>query len=86
VLTTRDVRASQPLSQLAAFRETTEIKPMLSVGGGAVASFGPHMRFRVDARDYITPFPTQVIEPNPRARLNGALHDLVVLIGISGVF
>ncbi|MDP2995965.1 MAG: hypothetical protein Q8N47_00670 [Bryobacterales bacterium] len=79
-------RAGQPLSQLAAFRETTEIKPMLSVGAGAAASFGSHMRLRVDARDYITPFPTKVIEPNPRARLNGALHDIVVLIGISGVF
>jgi len=79
-------RASQPLSQLAGFREITEIKPMLSVGGGAVASFGPHLRFRLDARDYITPFPNQLIEPNPRAKLNGALHDLVVLIGVSGVF
>jgi len=26
--------------------------------------------FRVDARDYITPFPKQVVEPNPRARLD----------------
>jgi len=79
-------RAGQPLSQLAGYREVTQIKPMLSVGAGASASFGPHMRLRLDARDYITPFPTNVIEPAPRARLNGALHDIVVLIGLSGVF
>jgi hypothetical protein len=79
-------RAAQPLSQLAAFRETREIKPLLSVGGGVAASFGPHIRFRLDARDYITPFPKNVIEPNPGARLNGWLHDFVVLIGVSGVF
>lgn len=79
-------RAAQPLSQLAAFRETSEVKPLLSVGGGVAASCGSHIRFRVDARDYITPFPKNVIEPNPSARMNGWLHDFVVLIGVSGVF
>ena len=79
-------RAGQPLQQLAGFREVNEIKPLLSLGGGVSYSLSRLLRLRVDARDYITPFPKSVIEPNPRARLNGRLHDFIVMVGVSAVF
>jgi hypothetical protein len=37
-------------------------------------------------RDYITPFPSEVLVAVPPARLKGWLHDFVPMVGIGIVF
>lgn len=75
--------AYQPLSQFAYLTKTTEWKPMLSVGGGIRATISPKMSLRVEFRDYMTPFPKNVIAPGRGAAIKGWLHDFVPMVGIS---
>jgi hypothetical protein len=75
--------AFQPLSQFAYLTKTTEWKPLVSVGGGIRATLTPKTSLRVEFRDYITPFPKNVIAPGRGAAINGWLHDFVPMVGIS---
>lgn len=75
--------AYQPLSQFAYLTKTTEWKPLVSVGGGIRAKLAPKISLRVDFRDYITPFPKNVIAPGRAAGIKGWLHDFVPMVGIS---
>jgi hypothetical protein len=76
----------QPLSNVAVFTRVTEVKPLISVGAGVRAKIARNMSLRLDVRDYITPFPTEVLVPVPPARLKGWLHDFVPMVGIGIVF
>ena len=75
--------AFQPLSQFAYFTKTQAVKPMLSVGGGVKFKLSPHMSLRAEVRDFLTPFPKQVITPAPGAKIGRLLHDFVPMVGIS---
>ena len=76
-------RAYQPLSNLALLTKTQEVKGLISVGGGVKAVVSDHVLLRVEFRDYITPFPKEVITPSPGAKISGWLHDLVPMVGIT---
>jgi hypothetical protein len=77
--------AYQPLSQFGYFTKTQAIKPMVSVGGGFTYRLSPHMYLRTEVRDFITPFPTQVLTPAPGVKYGSILQDLVPMVGISYV-
>jgi hypothetical protein len=74
--------ASQPLNQLALLTKTSEVRGMLSVGGGVKINRG-RFGFRIEAHDFITQFPNKVIAPAQGVSIGGWLHDLVVSAGIS---
>jgi hypothetical protein len=76
----------QALDRLAVLSRTDELKPMLSLGGGVRLRIATHAFLRFDFRDYMTPFPREVVTPAPGARLNGWLHDLTPMVGISAFF
>jgi hypothetical protein len=76
----------QPLDRLAVLTRTSELKPLFSLGGGVRFQISRHAFLRFDVRDYMTPFPKEVIAPVPGARLNGWVHDLVPMVGISAFF
>jgi hypothetical protein len=75
--------AFQPLSQFAYLTKTQQVKPMLSVGGGVKFKLAPHMALRAEVRDFLTPFPKDVITPAPGAKVGRMLHNIVPMIGIS---
>lgn len=77
---------SQPLDNLAVLTKTSELKPLVSIGGGVRYQISKHAFLRFDFRDYMTPFPTEVIAPVPGAKLSGWLHDFVPMVGISAHF
>lgn len=77
---------TQPLSQFALLTQTEEWKPLVSVGAGAVMRAGKRGRFRIDARDYMTPLPHRVVAPSPGVTAGGWLHDFVVTAGFGVVF
>jgi hypothetical protein len=78
--------AYQPLSQFAYLTKTQSVKPMAAVGGGLKFSITRNVWLRTEFRDYITPFPKEVITPAPGAKISGILHDFVPMVGISFEF
>ena len=75
--------AYQPLSQFAYLTKTQTVKPMLSVGGGVKFKLSPHMALRTEVRDFVTPFPKEVITPAPGAKVGRMLHNIVPMVGIA---
>jgi hypothetical protein len=79
-------QAYQPLSQYGYFTNTQVLKPMLSVGGGMKFALSRNVILRTELRDYITPFPTNLIAPAPGMKFGSVLHDLVPMVGLSCLF
>src|SRR5579863_5837455 len=78
--------AYQPLSQFGYFTKTRAVKPMASVGGGMTYRMSQRIYLRTEFRDFITPFPTQLITPAPNAKYGSILHDFVPMVGMDYVF
>lgn len=78
--------AAQALSRLALLTKTTETKGMISVGAGVKTQIAPGLVLRVEFRDFITPFPRQVIAPSVGASISGWVHDFVPLAALTFVF
>jgi hypothetical protein len=76
-------QAYQPLSQFGYFTKTTEVKPLLTLGGGVKFAIAQHLNLRAEFRDFITMFPKELIAPAPGAKFGSMLHDFVPMIGIS---
>ena len=76
----------QPLSQFALLSKTTQLKPMLSVGGGVKFSATPKIGLRVEVHDYITPFPKDLVAPNTGSSISGWMQGIVAMGGISYLF
>ncbi len=74
--------AYQPLSQYGYFTKTEQTKPMLSAGGGVTFRLSEKVALRAEVRDFITPFPTQVLTPAPGVKFGSALNNLVPMVAI----
>jgi len=79
-------QAFQPLSNIALLTKTSEIKPLVSVGGGVKFRVASAVQFRVEVRDYLTPFPKNVIAPALGSKVGGWLSDFVAMAGLSFTF
>ncbi len=79
-------RAYQPANRFAWLTKTRETQGMITAGGGVKVSLGGPWLLRIEARDYITPFPKDVITPADGAAIKGWLHDVVPTVGISYKF
>ncbi len=75
--------AYQPLSQFAYLTHTQTTKPLVSVGGGVKFALSPRVFLRTEFRDYVTPFPKDLIYPAPGSKVGRMLHDFVPMAGIS---
>jgi hypothetical protein len=78
--------AYQPLNQYGYFANARVLKPMVSVGGGVKHALTSKIILRTEVRDYITPFPTNLIAPAPGVKFGRILQDLVPMVGISYLF
>ncbi len=78
--------AYQPASNFAWLTKTREVQGMISAGGGAKFSMGKSMLLRLEFRDYMTPFPKDVITPATGAKIKGWLHDFVPMVGFGVKF
>ena len=79
-------RAFQPLSNVAILSQVQQWQPMLSFGAGVKWRVGNRLMMRAEVRDFVTPFPKDVIVPSPGNRIGGWLHDITPLIGLSYLF
>lgn len=80
---TGEERAVQPLSEFAYLTRTSQVEPLIAIGGGIKYRTGRNRLIRLDVRDYLSPFPTQVISPAQGGGLGGWVHNFVVTIGFS---
>jgi hypothetical protein len=65
---------------------STDARPLPSIGGGTLYEIGERWAVRFDLRDYATPFPNKLFALEPGAQVHGWLHDFVPLVGISRSF
>jgi hypothetical protein len=75
--------AFQPLSNLALLTKTTQLEPVISVGGGVKFALGKSATLRLEVHDYLSPFPTNIIAPAQGSKIGGWLSDFVVSAGLS---
>ena len=76
----------QPLSQFVLLTQATQLKPMLSVGGGLKFKITEHLGFRVEVHDYITPIPKDIITPNTGSKISGWMQAITPMAGLSYLF
>ncbi|MGA3019068.1 MAG: outer membrane beta-barrel protein [Bryobacteraceae bacterium] len=78
--------AYQSLSQFGYMTKTQQLKPMASVGAGVRFTLTNRLYLRTEFRDFITPFPTQLIAPAPGAKFGSILQDFVPMVALSYEF
>lgn len=76
----------QPLSQFALLTNTTQLKPMLSLGAGLKVKLTDHVGLRLEVHDYLTAIPQDIIVPNVGSKISGWRQEIVPMIGISYLF
>ena len=76
----------QPLSNIALLTKTTQLEPLISVGGGLKFSLTRSTWLRLEAHDFLTPFPKSVIAPAEGSKVGGLLSDFVLSAGLSVAF
>jgi hypothetical protein len=79
-------QAFQPLSNVALLTKTSELKALVSVGGGVKISLAKNAMLRLEVHDFLTPFPKNVIAPAQGSTFGGWLSDFVAQAGISFAF
>lgn len=75
--------AYQPMSQFGYFTKTRTLKPMGDFGAGIRYTLSPRLSLRVEFRDFITPFPTQVLTPAPGSKFGNLLNDIVPMVSLA---
>ena len=73
----------QPLNSYAILTKTNQTTGLVSVGGGLKIAASSHVSLRLEVRDFITPFPTNVVTPVPPAKISGWLHNILTMAGLS---
>ncbi len=76
----------QPLRSIGVLTTRNDVVPVISVGGGVSIQVHTNVRVRLDFRDYITPFPSNVITPVRFATARGMLHMFTPLLGVGFAF
>ena len=76
----------QPLSNIALLTKTSQVEALVSVGGGVKVALSPSVQLRLEAHDFLSPFPKNVIAPAPGSTIGGWLQDFVVMAGLSFSF
>jgi hypothetical protein len=78
---------NQPLSNIGLLTKTNQTTPQISIGGGVKFRIGSRMQLRVEAHDYLTPFPTKVIAPALGSKGgSGWLMDFVPMAALAFTF
>src|SRR5579863_1892616 len=76
----------QPLGNLAALTATREVLPVGEIGAGVKVRLADHLQLRVQARDYISQAPHEVVAPVPGAKLAGIRQDIIATVALGFVW
>jgi hypothetical protein len=75
--------AYQPNYQFGYMTKAQQLKPMGDAGAGVRFELRPGLYVRTEFRDYITPFPSQIIAPAPGVKYGKILNDIVPTVSLS---
>jgi len=75
--------AYQPNYQFGYMTKAQQLKPMGDAGAGVRFELRPGLYVRTEFRDYVTPFPTQIIAPAPGVKYGKILNDIVPTVSLS---
>ncbi len=75
-----------PLSSIAALAVNSEVKPLVSLGGGLKLRISRHLNLHFAFRDYLTPFPKKLFVPADGGRARGFLHQFTPFAGVGYEF
>lgn len=67
----------QPLQNIALLTKANEYTGMVTFGAGVKMRLNNKLAFRIDVRDYFSPFPKKVITPNAGSTVGGWIHNIV---------
>jgi len=76
----------QPLENYVLLTKAQDLTALLSVGGGIKWQLTPRLALRLEAHDYITPFPKQVLTANGGVKIGSWFNDIVPMVGLSYLF
>ncbi|MFB3777094.1 MAG: outer membrane beta-barrel protein [Bryobacteraceae bacterium] len=74
---------NQALGAIARLTEQDEMKALVTAGGGVKLRLGRRAALRLDFRDYITPFPKNIIRPAPLGTARGIFQQFTAMAGVS---
>jgi Outer membrane protein beta-barrel domain len=77
---------TQPASNLALLTNTHQTAGLGVFGGGFKAAISKNISLRVEVKDFLSPFPKQVIAPAPGAKIGSILNEIVVMAGLGIAF
>ena len=77
---------NQALGAIGKLASQDEIKPLVTAGGGIRFRLRQNLVIRLDFRDYITPFPKNVIQPTPLGTARGIFHQFTPLLSAGMLF
>ncbi len=75
--------AVQPLNSFAFLTRTNELKPVAIMAAGVKWQINHSLQFRVEAHDYLTTVPAQIIAPNFGSQFKGWFNNIVPMAGLS---
>ena len=78
--------AAQPLGNFVALTHTRETLGVGDVGVGVKISLSKRVRLRLEAHDYMSPFPDKVIAPAPGSSVGGWMNNIVGAVSIAGTW
>lgn len=77
---------TQPLSEYALLTKTSDTTPLVTLGVGVKFKVGEKGLFRFEVKDFMTPVPKKIFEPNRGSTLGGWYHNFLPMAGVSYVF
>ena len=77
---------NQALGAIGRLASQDEIKPLVTAGGGVRFRLRQNLVVRLDFRDYVTPFPKNVIQPAPLGTARGIFHQFTPMLGVGMLF
>ena len=77
---------TQPLSNLGLLTRTNDTRALVTAAAGVKVRISERWNVRVEVRDYITPFPANVLAPALGATVGGWMHDIVPMFTFAYTF
>ena len=74
--------ATQPLSQYGYFTKGHSMMALATASVGVNFKVSQHVSLRIEARDFITKFPTAVITPPPGVKYGTMLNELTPMVSV----
>jgi hypothetical protein len=81
--TGKESAAAPPNADLAILTKTSQFEPLIVFGGGVRVKTGGSTSFRIEARDYLSPIPKDIIAPVPGASMSRWVHAFTPMVSVS---